>query len=248
MLAKIGVVFLLAVLAVIPVRADNADAARAVLDKAIHAMGGEAQLGKLKASSLKMKGDLQSQGAKVPFSGDVQTQGADQHKVVIEAVFGGQKLVIVQVLNRDRGWVKINDTTIEMDKDKLAEALEQAHTGWVTSLVPLKDKGFKLDTIGEVQVESQPAIGIRVSHAGHRDVNLFFDKKTHLMVKTETRLKDDETNQEVTQESFLGGYDGKDIQQALKLTIKRDGKLHLEAELSDVKLEEKLDDSVFAKP
>lgn len=211
-------------------------------------MGGKAYLSKFKSSSSKMKGDIYLQGAKVPFAGDVQTQGADQQKVAIDITIDGQKLAVVQVLNRDRGWVKLNDTTIDMDKDKLAETLEQAHAGWVATLVPLTDEAFKLDTVGEVQVEDQPAIGIRVSHAGRRDVNLFFDKKTHLLVKTETRVKDEESKQEMTEEGFLGGYDGKDVKLALKITVKRDGKLYLEAELSDIKLEEKLDDSVFAKP
>jgi hypothetical protein len=230
----------------VPVRADDVLTPRSVLDKGIEAMGGKAYLGKFKASSSKMKGEIFIQGAKLPFAGDVQTQGADQQRVAIELTIDGQKISVVQVLNRDRGWVKLNDAT--MDKDKLAETLEQTHAGWVATLVPLTDEAFKLDTVGEVQVEGQPAIGIRVSHAGRRDVNLFFDKKTRLLVKTETRVKDEETKQEMTEESFLSGYDGKDIQQAFKITVKRDGKLFLEAELSDIKLEEKLDDSVFAKP
>lgn len=243
-----GVVVGLVLVLVPPLHADDAADARAIVDKAIQAMGGESQLAKYKAYTAKIKGDLYTQGMKIAFTGELAAQGADQEKTTLEFDIDGQRFPLVQVLNRDRGWVKLGDDTIDMDKDTLAEALEEAHAGWVASLVPLKDKAFSLAMTGESQVADRPALGIRVSHAGKRDVNLFFDKATHLLVKTESRVKDEESGQEVTEETFLSGYDGKDIQSALKLTVKRDGKLYVEAELSAVKLEEKLDDSVFARP
>lgn len=230
------------------VRADDAAEARAIVDKAIQATGGEAELSKFKAFTAKMKGDLYVQEMKVAFTAELATQGADQEKITLNLDIAGQRLVIVQVLNRDRGWVKVGDETTDMDREKLAEAVEEAHVGWVASLVPLKDNAFTLATVGEIRVEDKPALGVRVSHAGRRDVNLFFDKATHLLVKSEARVKDEETGKEMTEETFMSGYDGKNVQSALKLKINRDGKLYLEAELSDVKLEDKLDDSVFARP
>jgi hypothetical protein len=38
------------------------------------------------------------------------------------------------------------------------------------------------------------------------------------------------------------------VLQAMKVVIKRDGKDYVEGETTDLKLAEKLDDSVFAKP
>jgi hypothetical protein len=195
-----------------------------------------------------IKGELYTAGANIAFTGELATQGADQQKLRLELDIDGQLLTLVHVVNRDRGWVKLGDDTTEMDSDDLTEALEQAHVEWVASLVPLKDKAFTLATVGEIAVDGQPAVGVRVSHPVRRDVNLFFDKSSHLLVKTEARVRDDETGQELTEETFLSGYDGKDIQTALKVTVKRDGKLYIVAELSDVRLQEKLDDSVFAKP
>ncbi len=247
MRTKLAAMLSVAFLAAVPVRADDADA-RAIVDKAIKVMGGEAELGKWKAFTSKIKGDIHTQGLKIAFTGDLATQGADQEKISLELDIDGQKFPVVEVLNRTRGWVKIAGETTEMDRETLAETLEQAHAGWVTSLVPLKDKAFTLATVGDVQVDGKPAVGVRVSHAGRRDVNLFFDKATHLLVKTEARVKDDESGKEMTEETFMHGYDGKDVQTALKLTVERDGELYLEAELFDAKLEEKLDDGVFAMP
>ena len=114
--------------------------------------------------------------------------------------------------------------------------------------MPLKGKAFRLAPLGEVNIDKRPARGVWVSSKGHRDVNLYFDKETGLLVKTETRVKDD-NDQEVTEETFLGDY--KEVQgtkQATKLTVKRDGELYLESEVTDYRLAEKLDDRVFAKP
>ena len=56
-------------------------------------------------------------------------------------------------------------------------------------------------------------------------------------------------DKEFTAESFYGDYKKQDgLPIAHKLTVKRDGKLYLEGELSDVKVSEKLDDSTFEKP
>jgi len=229
-------------------RADDEAAARAIVDKAIKASGGEAELSKYKASSSKMKGTVHTQGMELPFTGEIFSQGAEQQRIEAEIEVENQKFSFVSVLNRDKAWMKIAAETSEMDEDKLVETKEAAHAGWVATLAPLKDKEYKLATVGEAKVGDELALGVRVSRKGRRDVNLYFDKKTHLLVKTETRVKDDETGQEVTEESFLSGHADKGLRQAMKLSIKRDGKPYVEAELTEFKAEEKLDDSVFGKP
>ena len=92
-------------------------------------------------------------------------------------------------------------------------------------------------------------MGVKVSSKGHRDVDLYFDKETGLLVKTEGRVKDDMSGQEVTEESFHSEY--KEVQgtkQAHKFVVKRNGKLFMEGEATGVELSEKLDASTFAKP
>lgn len=48
-------------------------------------------------------------------------------------------------------------------------------------------------------------MAVRVSHQAHRDVILYSDKETNLLVKTQTRSKDDGFEEE-TVETFLSGY------------------------------------------
>jgi hypothetical protein len=235
--------------ATLPTRADDAAAARALVDKAVKAHGGEATLAKFPAITVAMKGTFHGMGMAIPFTGDIVTQGADQLKVDIQIEAGGQKFRVINVMNGDKGWTKFNDDVKEMSKDEVAEARHQAYAGWVATLAPLKDKAFTLATVGEVKVDDRSAVGVKVSRKDHRDVDLYFDKESGLLVKMETRVKDEGSGQEVTEESVMSDY--KEVQgtkQAMKFTIKRDGKLYLEGEMTDVQLAEKLDASVFAKP
>jgi len=229
-------------------RADEAADAKAIVTRAIKASGGQEALAKYKASTAKIKGELQAMGATVPFTGEMATDGNDRQRLALELELGGQKFTVTQVLNRDKGWVKLNDETMDMDADKLAEALEQAHSGWVMTLVPLLAKEFTLTGLGESDVEGKPALGLRATFKGRRDISLFFDKQTHLLVKTESRVKDEESGQEVNEETLLSQYEGKEVKQPMKLNVKRDGKRYIDAELSDLKMVEKLDDETFAKP
>jgi hypothetical protein len=245
--AVVALGFVLAV--AVPARADDAADAKALVEKAVKAHGGQEKLDKFPAVTLAMKGKVHIMEMAIPFNGEIITQGGDKLKLDIEVEVGGQKLRIVNVFTGDKGWNKVGDQTTEMDKDQLAEANAQAYAGWVTTLAPLKGKEFKLATIGEVKVGDKPALGVKVSSKGHRDVDLYFDKATSMLVKTETRVKDEGSGQEVTEENFPSEYkEVQGVKHAMKFTVKRDGKLFLEGEATDCTLSEKLDAGVFVKP
>jgi hypothetical protein len=229
-------------------RSDDAAAARKLVDRAMQAQGGEALLRRFPATTGHLKGTFHGFGDKLAFTGEFAAQGHDRHKFVLEAEARGQKIRLVHVLNRNKGWFKLNDDTEELDKEELAEAQEEAYAGWVCTLVPLKEREFTLTPLGEVKVGQRAAQGVRVSPRGRREVNLFFDQKTGLLVKTEARVKDD-GGQEVTEETLLNDYrDVQGTRQAMRIVIRRDGQPYLEAELTSCQLVERLDDSVFARP
>jgi hypothetical protein len=113
----------------------------------------------------------------------------------------------------------------------------------------VKDKGVKFALVGEVDVKGKKAVGITVSREGSRDVNLFFDKTSGLIVKSESRKRDLMSNQDVTEERFITEYQdiaGRKV--AKKVEVQRDGKALLEAEVLEVQILETLDDSEFARP
>jgi hypothetical protein len=244
--------FLVSVLmlsAAVSARAGDDASPRALIDKALKAHGGEDNLAKWPAVTAKIKGTFHGLGAAIPVTGEFASEGTNRSKFVIEGQVDGQKFLLIQILNGDKGWIKTDDDeTEELDKDDLTEAKEEAYAEWLTTLVPLKDKQFRLALLGEINIDKRPALGIRVSSKGHRDVDLFFNKETGLLVKSEARIKDDD-GQEVTEETILIDY--KDVQgtkQAMRFTVRRDGKLYLECEVTEYRLAERLEDSVFAKP
>ena len=245
--AVVALGFVLAVSA--PARADDADDARKIVEKAVKAHGGQDKLEKLPGIAVTFKGMFHGMGEGIPMSGTVSTQGPDKVRVEVEVEAGGQKIAIVNVFAGDKGWNKVIDATKEMDKDEVAEAKEQAFAGWVATLAPLKDKQFKLALLGESEIEKEAALGVKVSSKGHRDVDLYFSKKTGLLVKWETTVKEEGSGKEVTQEAFLSDY--KDVQgtkQAYKFVIKQSGKLFMEGEASEIQMSDKLDASLFEKP
>ena len=80
-------------------------------------------------------------------------------------------------------------------------------------------------------------------------MSLFFDKKTHLLAKVESRGADPVTGNEVNEERIIAEYtktkDGVPIPK--KVIVKHDGKQFIEAEVLEVNFLEKLDDSEFKK-
>jgi hypothetical protein len=239
--------FILAVTA--PTRADDAADARALVEKAVKAHGGQDKLDKLPGHTLKFKGKFHGMGQAIDMTGEVASQGNDKQKVDVEVEAGGMKFRFTVVVSGDKGWTRMGDEVKEMSKDEVAEAKEQAFAGWVATLAPLKDKQFTLATTGETTIEKKTALGVKVSSKGHRDVDLYFDKETGLLIKSETRVKDDGSGQEVSEETFYEDY--KEVQgtkQAMKFATKRDGKLFLELDITELTLADKLDASTFAKP
>jgi hypothetical protein len=162
----------------------------------------------------------------------------------------GVQFKFVAVCDGKKGWRRINDDVTEMSEEQLAEQKHGQYHGAVVSLAPLlKDPDYKFTLLGESKVEGKPAVGVRVAKPGRRDVSLYFDKDTGLLVKSESRGKDVDRDMEFTQETLYADYkDFGGVKHPTKQTIKRDGALFLENEVLELKPAEKLDDSVFSKP
>ncbi|HYT94804.1 MAG TPA: hypothetical protein VEL76_39170 [Gemmataceae bacterium] len=221
-------------------------ALRKLIARAIEAQGGEAKLAKFNASYRKGSGKFYGLGEGADITLELTLQGAHQQRFAFEVM----KIKVVKVVNGDKGWIKLGDQkAAAMSKEELAQEKAEMFGVWVTTLVPLKDKAFKFAPLGEVKVGDRAAIGVRVSHAGHRDVSLFFDKQNHLLLKSEMMVKNFNDDKEVIEERFYSDYkDVEGTKQAMKMSAKRDGKRFVEGEISEIQLKEKVDDSTFAAP
>jgi len=234
------------------VRAGDQPTPQQIVEKAIKAHGGAKALAKFKAATFKAKGTTFVMGLDIPFTGEFSVQAPAQMRVSLQITVMGKDFKFVEVVNRDKGWRIIpgKDKTEKMTKDQLAEALEEMHAEFITELYPLRDKAYKLSLLGEAQVDSKPALGVRVEHKGHRPVNLYFDKKSHLLVKSEYTVKDEQAgDNEIMQEVFYKDHKSFDgTQKPTRIHTNRDGKRFNELELIELEAQERLDDGVFSEP
>ncbi len=179
---------------------------RALLARAVEALGGEAQLGRIQAVHTKLKGVMHDlEGA--TFTGEVFLQLPGQFKLVLHVDVNNMRLATVQALNRTKAWSRINEVNEEVDAAELADMQRAAYIEHVTRLVPLlRDKTFTLAPLGETTIQGTTARGIKVSSKGQPDVELYFDKGSSLLIKMAYRRLDAMTKKEVLREEFLSDY------------------------------------------
>ena len=225
------------------------DGARAVIDRAIRAVGGAERIDKVKAGRTQTKGTLHRDGQTFDFTQETFYHWPDQFKGILQLEADGHKVSVTTVSNGDRAWVNLDGRTRALEDRALDEATEERHLVNVVRLTTLKDAAFDLSSLGEVKVNGRPAVAVKVTSRGHRDVRLYFDKNTGLLVKTERRGVEPASGKEFTEEKLLSDYRDVDgLKSPRRVVINRDGTTFMEVEVTGVKYLEKLDDSVFARP
>jgi hypothetical protein len=246
-LVVISVVFLSASAA--PTSAANEKEALVIVDKAFRAMGGKERLATIRAATWAAKGKFYGFGAGVDFQGNYAVQGVDKGRTELTYELNGQKFVMIAVCNGDKGWVKSNDTLIELDKKTLVTQKEHAYFIELASLGPLarNEKDLTLSALGEAKLENAEAFVVKISRKDVPDVQLFFDKKTSLPIKAEWKSLID--NKEQSFEIRLDNYkEVKGVKVAMKVILKHNGKLFQDSEISEFTFVERLDDKSLEKP
>ena len=231
------------------VRADDADA-RAIVEKAVKALGHKPG-DRPTAIAWRDNGKFSGGGMSMPYVGDFAYQWPDKYRFAINAEVEGMKLTFTAIANGNKAWESALGMTQEMADEKHAYFMDQVYTLGVTSLLPLlTEKGYALATAGEKDVNGKKAVLVTVSRAKKPTVTLFFDKDSGLLVKSESKVKDEFQGwKEVTEETYFSDY--KDVggkKRFGKMKIVRDGKTMIESTLSEQKTPEKLDPKLFEKP
>jgi hypothetical protein len=138
---------------------------------------------------------------------------------------------------------------MDMDKDALANEKRNAYLQAApVTLLPLKDKAFKIESAKEEKVDGKPADAIKVTGPDGKDFTLYFDKESGLPVKLVAKVAGfmgDEATQETTYSDYkeFGG-----IKKATKIQVKRGGEKFLEQQISDFKVLDKVDAKTFTEP
>jgi hypothetical protein len=239
---------LLVTTAVSPVRADDKDP-NALLDKAIKALGGEEKLKKAENATWKSKATITINGSDNPISLQATSQGLDRYRSEFEGEFGGNEVKGVVVLNGNKGWRKFGENGGEMDEEAIANEKRNLYLQIIPiRVLPLKDKGFKVEAGGEEKVGDKPAVALKVTPPDGKEFTLYFDKESGLPVKLVAKVVGfggEEFTQETTYKDYKD-FDG--IKKATKVQSKRDGEDFIKSEVTEFKVLDKVDPKTFSEP
>jgi hypothetical protein len=229
-----------------PVSAAGAEDANAVLDKAIKALGGEAQLAKAKTASWKTKGTIAIMGADNEITSSYTIDGLDHFRQEFESEFGGNKIKGMTILAGDKGSRDFNDMHMELDKDALANTKRTVYLAIVPmTILPLKGKEFKVESIADEMVGGKPAAGLQVTAPDKKDFKIYFDKESGLPVKTLATVAGLQGG-EVIQETIYSDYkEMAGIKKATKVKATRNGAKFIEQEVTEFKVLDKVDPKTF---
>jgi hypothetical protein len=229
---------------------------RTTIERAIKAHGGPERLSQVRSDKVKVKGTLIAAGKPAPFTAETTVQLPAQYKSVIEVIVEGRKRVLSHLVNGDRVVVTIDGKPEKVDPAALAEVRETMLLDQAVRLVPLlSDRNFNLAPLGEDKINDRTVVGVKVTARGRKELRMYFDKATGLLIKTEHPLDapgaaaPGAPRKEVRQEEFYSEF--KDIQgfrRPTKMVVLRDGRKLMEAELVGVKYFAHIDDAEFEKP
>jgi hypothetical protein len=225
---------------------------RAILTRAIEAHGGEAALTKYKARKFKGKGKMTLDGGmEVNVTLQVSSMPPDRLKETIDMEIAGTSIRTMSLQDGASISVEANGMAVPLSDAVKKSMAEECHLAEIQRLVPLvREKKYKLAAAAAIQVEGKPAVGVRVSAPGHKDVLLYFDKETGRLVKYERRAFNTSTEKEYTEEQITLAYGERRSNGLLvprKLLLKHDGKRFVEIEVEKADYFEKLNDSEFKK-
>jgi hypothetical protein len=173
----------------------RAEDARAVIERAVKAMGGEDVLATRAATEVKVRGRMLQPGLPadgIEFTGVVFTQSPTTLRMDIHVEALGNKIDVTQVIADGKGWQRMpGDTVKNMTDDEIRNMHDLINQDRARSLLPLlRDKGYTLTRLDDEDVEGRAVVGVKAAYKDRADSLLYFDKATGLLVKAGFRNKE----------------------------------------------------------
>ena len=225
------------------------DPARTMIERAVVAHGGMEKLSAVRADKVKIKGTLYIGKTAGPFTDEITIQGPAQFKSVVRLGEGQREHTIVHLLDGEKAAILIDGQAQPVSGGNLAQMRQTLQLDQAMKLVPLlMDPAFQVAPLGEFQFNGRVVVGVRVVGRGQRDLRLYFDRETALLVKSE-HLLDGAGGKDVRQEAYyadyreVGGY-----RRPGKVTAYRDGKKVTEAVLVEARHFSRIDPAEFTRP
>lgn len=239
----------LLVVVLVPAASSAQDTPQALLERAITAHGGRANLSVTGAERVKLKGTLHVGKSALPFTNEMAIQLPGQYKSAVTITEDNRAHTVVHLLDGDKATILIDGQTQPVAGVHLAQLKQTLQLEQALRLVPLlTDPAYSLQLLPEVRYNTHVYAGVRVQGKGQRDLKLYFDGATGLLVKTE-HLLDGPGGKDVVQEGFYGNHrEAEGRIRAGTIVVLRDGKKVMEAELVEARRVERIDPIEFTRP
>jgi len=225
--------------------------AEKIVEKAIQAQGGKAKLAKFPAMHIKLEGALYSQGYPNGLICTFESfwQAPNRYKRSQSYNYMGGKVNHTYGNDGVLLWEQWNARVYEPSGNYLEFVMEQQYAENLARLDVLKEKGSVLSVVDEVKVGEKRAVGVLVKSKGHRDVKLYFDKASGLLVNLEHRPGDDGDGDGYLEEIIYSDYQEKDgVKHYTRVIVLHDSNKVSDARVTEIEFFKKLDEKVFAKP
>ncbi len=252
---SIALTFLIAASAAMAQGDDPEEYARKTIGKALKATGVE---GKAIPKALRVKNkftvevfDGKAEPQEVKVAQTFTIRFPLQFKEVNELTAMGETMTSTTIFDGKNGWTKFNGRVDDADAEALKGFKDTANVVEATFfLTPLLDKQkYKLKAIGMALVEGRRTAEILVSIEGFRDMKLYFDYRTNLLVKMESKVRDSKTGMECDESRMYRSYEkinGRMV--PMTVSILRNGELAVEIQTVDYTELNDVDPKEFARP
>jgi hypothetical protein len=222
------------------------DDPKAVIEKGIQARGGAAVLDKYIAGRVAVKGTIRLQDADYPYASQSVYEMPDRIRITAEVTAKGQRNTVTQVFSGGRVSMFVGGLAQQVPTGQVEETKAAMYVQNLARLTPLvKDSRYKLTALGEKAIEGKPVVGVKVSSDGARDVSLYFDKDSGLLVLIE-RPGFDAAGKPVEQQEYYSNFrDANGLRYPTKTVIRQNDKRYLESETTEFKPLERVDAREF---
>lgn len=169
------------------------------------------------------------------------------NKLKMEATVMEKK--IVQGYDGKKAWyinpMMGSEDPQEMTEDQAKEAIQQAES--IDPLVDYKEMGCKLEYSGKEDMEGTEVYKLKMTRKDGRVEMFYLDTESGIELRTSSNIKRGES--EILSESLFGDYkEVEGIMFPFAIEIKVNGQTTMKIAVASVKLNEKLEDSLFEMP
>lgn len=229
-----------------PATAEAKARAQKILEAARQAKGSPDKLKAVREIVYRADGTANFQGQNIDLAVTSYVQAPDKGRVEISIPNFG--VTIVQGVNGAQAWMDGPQGSGEMPEQMRSATRKSLVTSWFTDfLTPLAGGEFEAVALDEVQVNGKAAEPVAII-IGDAKFTVFFDKQTHLPLKSAYKSLSQQTMEEVEAESVYEEYKDFDgIKLPLRVTVFNAGEKTLDLKRTEIKINPGIEASKFAR-